>query len=155
MVTELPLFITNLNENPLSIEEIQDAFVNLIKFADHTEKEIFEKDLQKEELNLPVNNPHTNNNANFRKSKKQVIADHWIEEDGFFILEEEVEVENKKYSDIERQALIDNHNNFYVKTFKRNGKWLYQVSMITKDAHKVELQLLEKHFKVVINKMVW
>ena len=153
MVNELPLFITDLNDNPLSVEEIQEAFVNLINCADLTEKEIFEKDLQKEELNLPINKTLRENSFSFRNSKKQVIAEDWEERDGFYLLEEELDTDF--YSDIEKQALIDNHNNFYVKSFYRDGKWLYQVAYITKDAHKVELQLLEKHLSVVTNNLGW
>ncbi len=153
MVNELPLFITDLIENPLSVEEIQESFINLIKCADVTEREIFDRDLQKEELNLPINKTSKNNSDGFRHSKKQVVAENWEERNGFYILEEEVD--NNFYSDIERQSLIENHNNFYVKTFFRQGKWLYQVAYITKDAHKVELQLLEKHLRIGMNNLGW
>jgi len=153
MVNELPLFITDFENNPLSVEEIQEAFINLIKCADQTEKEIFDRDLKKEELNLPVNKISQNRKTSFRHSKKQTVGEDWLETDGFYILEEEVELSH--YNDIEKQALIDNHNNFYVKTFCREGKWLFQVAYLTKDAYKVELQLLEKHLVVVKNGLGW
>ena len=45
MSTELPLFVEDLSVNPLSVEEIQEAFSSLVICADTTESVIFQESL--------------------------------------------------------------------------------------------------------------
>lgn len=85
MVNDLPLFIRDLHKNPLSVEEIQISYLNLIKCADLTEKEIFNKDLRKEELNLPLKMASYKCKKGFRKAEMQKVADRWVIQ-GDFIL---------------------------------------------------------------------
>lgn len=153
MSTELPLFLTNLNENPLSVEEIQKAFMSLIKCADITEKLIFNKDLYKEELNLPIIKPKPAIEFKFRNSKKQSFDHGWTQAGDYNELNKNVDTSN--IADIEKQALINNHTQLYIKTFCKKGEWFYQVAHLAEDAHQVELALLEKHLQVFLNGLGW
>lgn len=153
MSNELPLFITDVKNNPLSIEEIQEAFVNLIKCADLTEKEIFQKDLILEELNLPLIEPVINTQINFRNSKPQNLVNKWKQIGNYYVLERESDINLNSHS--EKQSFIDNHSNYFVKTFFEKTKLKYQVAYLTKDAHTAELQVLEKHLDVFIKGFGW
>jgi hypothetical protein len=53
MSTELPLFVEDLSVNPLSEEEIQEAFSALVICADTTESVVFQRDLKKEDTCRP------------------------------------------------------------------------------------------------------
>lgn len=152
MSYEIPLFIVEIVKNPLSIGEIQDAFINLIKCADQTEKELFSKDLTKEDLSLPLNQVIALSDSNFRNSKKQLTSNSWQETESFYILEKAFE---PKYLEVNKQALINNHLHLYVKTISKNDMWYLQVAHYTKDAQKSELDILEKHLNVFYNNLGW
>lgn len=153
MVNELPLFITDLSNNPLSVEEIQQSYINLIRCADLTEKEIFEKDLKKEELNLPLFKSQDETVIGFRRSKKQIIEHNWKEVGDYYLLE--VEYTGNDYYDFEKQSLIINHKNYYIKSVFKDQLWTFQVAYLIHDAQKEELELLEKHLDVLIKEMSW
>lgn len=150
MTAELPLFISSLNVNPLSIEEVQSAFQNLINCADETEKNIFGRDLSREELNLPINKLASSFSKSLRHSARQNINSHWSKRGDNLFLEKQFL--NSNVIDLEKQSFIDNHNNLYVKTCLISGLWTYQVSYSNKDAYESELNLLEKHLNVFLNK---
>lgn len=155
MVNELPLFIRDLHENPLSSEEIQQAFLNLIKCADLTEQEIFEKDLRKEELNLPLNRSEKNESNAFRKATKQQFDHQWKERGEYLFLEENFDTD--MMIDIDRKSFIENGQNRYVKIVRDNSEktFKYQVAYLKHDASKVELELLKKHLDVVMGDRIW
>lgn len=155
MVNELPLFIRDLHENPLSSEEIQHAFLNLISCADLTEHEIFEKDLRKEELNLPLNRSENNESKSFRKAARQQFDHDWQEMGEYFILQENYN--RDAMIDIERKSFIENGRNRYVKIVWDNieKRLKYQVAYLKHDASKVELDLLEKHLTVFMANQNW
>jgi superfamily II DNA or RNA helicase len=147
MSTELPLFVTALSVNPLSVEEIQHAFVSLITCADLTEHILFNKDLKKEELNLPLHKKDTVNVNSFRAAHKQFISSGWREWNDFYIKEEKVT--GVSTVDTDKNMYIKNHENLYVKHVFSNGQWYKQVSILNKDAYLQELNLLEKHLEIV------
>jgi len=148
---ELPLFNVDLNQNILSENELQRAFSNLIIFADLTEKEIFQRDLKKGELNYPEESRTSSPEFYFKKNNKQFINHDWGIQDDFLILECQL-VTNGDY---EKQSLIENHKNLYVKNFFNNGKWFSQVSFLKQDSQKEELDLLEKHFDFYMKELEW
>jgi hypothetical protein len=147
MSTELPLFITDLSVNPLSIEEIQHAFVSLITCADLTEHVLFNKDLKKEELNLPLHEKETMNVKSFRAASRQFISSGWKEWNDFYIKEEKAA--GISSVDTEKNMYIKNHEHLYVKHLFSKGQWQKQVSILNKDAYRQELYLLEKHLEIV------
>jgi superfamily II DNA or RNA helicase len=147
MSTELPLFITDLSVNPLSIEEIQHAFVSLITCADLTEHILFNKDLKKEELNLPLHQKESMNVKGFRAARKQFISSGWKEWNDFYIKEDKAA--GISSVDTEKNMYIKNHEHLYVKHVFSNGRWQKQVSILNKDAYRQEVRLLEKHLEIV------
>jgi hypothetical protein len=154
MSTELPLFVEDLSINPLSEEEIQEAFSSLVICADTTESLIFQRDLRKEELNLVIGDLRKETNRVFRKAEKQTRLNKWLTKDSYHILETIVE-QSEVSSFFEKQALVMNHESMYVKTFSEKGVWKHQVAFLNKDAFKDELDLLEKHYKVFLNEKHW
>ncbi len=153
MVSELPYFVADLNVNPLSKQEVQVAFRQLIECADLTERSIFNnQDLALESLNLPLGKIMNIESHHLRNSGHSQHIANWNKESDYYILENEHLIET---ADIERQALINNHNNFYVKHFIDNGKWKFQVAYLKEDANELELSLLEKHLNVTVSNLKW
>lgn len=151
MSYELPLFITEIFENPLSAEEIQESFKSLIYCADLTEKIIFEQqDINLDALNMDVSRPSVSNKITFRRASKQNVNSNWRLNNNFYILEKECFLGT---SDVVRQSLIENHNNLYIKAVLKNTKWVYQAAYHALDACKEELDVIEKHLNVVCNKI--
>lgn len=154
MAYELPLFITDISINPLSGDEVQEAFTSLIACADKTEIEIFGRDLQKEELNLSADLFKDFSHQELRKAHKQQTVHRWKTRGEYHLLEADYEIKDESF-DMEKQSLLMNHNTLYVKTFCQNEHWKHQVAYMTKDAHQEELDLLEKHFIVFLNRRDW
>lgn len=154
MSTELPLFVEDLSVNPLSVEEIQEAFSSLVICADTTESVIFQRDLKKEELNLAIGGLKKETNSVFRKAEKQNRINKWLTKGNYHVLEAMVE-QSEVNSFFEKQALVMNHESLYLKTFRENDVWKHQVAFLNKDAFKDELDLLEKHYKVFLNEKNW
>ena len=148
MSVELPLFLSKLNENPLSREEIQRSFLNLVYCADQTEKELLNKDLQKEELNVSVIKATSSSQFQLREKKGSYRSEEWQQKNGFFILENKYPLITNKEN--EKNSFIYNHENLFVKSFIGNGYFHHQVSHLTDDAQKIELQVLEKHWEVFL-----
>jgi hypothetical protein len=146
MSVELPLFLSKLEENPLSQEEIQHNFLALVHCADQTEKELFNKDLQKEELNVSITKAAISTQFQFRKNPKKFRNDLWEQRDGYFILEINFPLIPNKEN--EKSSFICNHENLFIKSFIKNGSTQNQVAYLTDDAQKSELKVLEKHWEV-------
>lgn len=150
MSVELPLFLSQLQENPLSQEEIQRNFLNLVLCADQTEKELFNKDLQKEELNVSVTKASSSSQFQLRQKNKSELMEKWEQRNGYFILENKYPLIANKEN--EKNSFIYNHENLYLKSFIKNGQFHHQVSHLTEDAQKIELQVLKKHWEVFLRK---
>jgi superfamily II DNA or RNA helicase len=146
MCAELPLFMSDLSVNPLSVEEIQHAFIGLIHCADLTEQLLFDKDLKKEELNLPLHQKTSMDVKNFRTARKQTIPSGWKERNEYYIKEETLS--GISSVDADKNMYIKNHENLYVKHVCSNSRWYKQVSFLNKDAFRQELNLLEKHLEI-------
>ncbi len=144
MSYDLPLFMEDLSVNPLSEEEVQDAFQSLVYCADMLEASIFGRDLQKEELNLPVALLAVRDQVKLRKAKAQAVGGRWKQRGDYYLQEQPISWA-KDIFDKEKQALILNHQTLYVKTFLAGAEWMSQVSVLASDAYKLELELLEKH----------
>ena len=84
MAYDLPLFIEALSVNPLSEEEVQDAFQSLVYCADALEASIFGRDLTKEELNLSVAPLAGRNISKLRKAKKQLVSSRWKQRGNYY-----------------------------------------------------------------------
>jgi hypothetical protein len=147
MSYDLPLFIEDLSVNPLSEEEVQDAFQSLVYCADALEASIFGRDLKKEELNLSVAPLAGRNISKLRKAKKQLVGSRWKLRGSYYYLEQPVSWSND-VADKEKQALISNHQTMYLKTYLVGNDWRSQVSLLSSDAFQLELELLEKHYDV-------
>ena len=50
------------------------------------------------------------------------------------------------------ENFIYNHENLYLKSFIKNSQFYHQVSHLTEDAQKIELQVLKKHWEVFLRK---
>ena len=147
MSCDLPLFIQDLSSNPLSVEEVQNAFESLLYSADFLEATIFGRDLKKEELNLSVAPLSSNRNAQLRNATHQIVSGQWKQRGNHYILEQPMNWSNE-VADKEKQALISNHQSLYIKTYLVGEEWRSQVSILSSDAFRQELDLLEKHLAV-------
>ena len=152
MVNELPYFVTNLKNNPLSKIEIVQGFKNLISCADITEKICFEKDLKKEELNLPLINADSNS-FDFISVGKEAFVHNWQKENEFLIKDRDLIF--KSTIDNEKQSFLINHENRYVKTTQIKNEWKVQVAYLEENVQKVELELMEKHLEIFCNTWSW
>jgi hypothetical protein len=148
MSVELPFILSQLQENPLSQEEIQRNLLNLVHCADQTEKELFNKDLQKEELNVSVTKAAASSKFQLRQKNNSESEEKWEQKNGYFILENKYSLIPNKEN--EKSSFIYNHENLYIKSFIRNGQFHHQVSHLTEDAQKIELQVLKKHWDVFL-----
>jgi hypothetical protein len=154
MSIELPLFIKDIDINPLSSEEIQEAFTTLVICADKTEAKLFVRDISKDELNLSTNQLSKSGNRGFRKAKIQNSIHSWSTKGNYHILESIAE-KSTVGANYGRTALILNHENLFIKTFSENNQWKHQVAYLNKDAFKDELDLLEKHYSIFLANQKW
>jgi hypothetical protein len=153
---ELPLFLADLNDNPLSKEEVKIAFKNLIECADLTERGILSnQDLRLEELNISKDSKQIKSTHELRKAKK-AYSPKWEISGDYYV---KSETQNKAIVDILKYTLSENHNNFYVKCLPavrgksvKNNKYFHEVSYLKLDSQKKEITLLEQHLKVAMNK---
>jgi len=146
--TELPLYIYELEKNPLSELEIQQSFRRLIDCADKTEHDIFNRDLNKEELNLTEGTHQSIGTSRFRKQTNGAEVRDWTQFGDYFI--KEISEPSRQIHDIERSSLIFNHKHLYIKAIPVSNKLKYQVAYLHHDAHREELELLEKHLGVSV-----
>jgi superfamily II DNA or RNA helicase len=146
--TELPLYIYELEKNPLSEIEIQQSYRRLIACADKTEHDIFNRDLNKEELNLSAGTHQSIGLNRFRRKTHGTEAKTWTQIGEYLI--KEIVKSSKQIHDTERSSFIFNHKNFYIKAIPVYNKMKYQVAFLHHDAHVEELELLEKHLCVSV-----
>ena len=71
------------------------------------------------------------------------MGSQWTPHGDYYILEKVISLKDEK--DPERTALLTNHREFYVKTFRRGMQWIRQVAIHHANVQQVELELLEKH----------
>jgi hypothetical protein len=128
---------------------VQDAFVSLVYCADQLEASIFGRDLKKEELNLPVAPMVGRGASKLRKAKAQSVGGRWKQRGSYYFLEQTLDLV-KEVIDKEKHALILNHQSMYVKTYLVGNDWKSQVSLLSSDAFRLELELLEKHHTVFL-----
>lgn len=152
MAHELPLFLMDLKDNPLSSGEVQQAFVQLIHCADEVEKVLFNQDLQTNELNLPMEIAGEATNQKLREVSKHPGQTSWRKEGIHLVLEHPLEAMAHEPL---KEAAIANHENFYARVFRRNDGWIAQVAIPEKDAQEEELEILKKHLDVYVNKRRW
>lgn len=153
MAVELPFFIRDINENPLSKEEVKNGFSKLIECADLTEKHIFDnQDLQLESLNLPIPENKELESVHLRNSGETNYTPNWKKQDQNYILESEYWL---YVFDMEKKSMMENHNNLYVKTCIKKNKWILQTAYLADDAQKSEIDILANHHKVVVNNLGW
>jgi hypothetical protein len=153
MACELPLFIEDFSVNPLSKNEIKDIFTRLITCADLTEVEIFKQDITKEVLNLPTQEYDCNKQIGFRSAKQSVLPKNWVL-NGLFITQE-ITLDKTMFYDIEKQSLLFNHSNLYVKSYFDGAMWKAQIAHTTEDPNSEELELMEKHLNIFKSNLHW
>ena len=73
---------------------------------------------------------------------------------GVFITQE-MTLDKSSFYDIEKQSVLFNHSNLYVKTYFDGSIWKAQIAHSIKDPNPEELELMEKHFKVFKNNLNW
>jgi hypothetical protein len=146
MACELPLFIEDFKINPLSKNEIQDIFIRLVTCADLTEIELFKQDITKEVLNLPTQEYDLKKQLGFRSAKQSALPKNWVLNGAF--ITQEITLDNITFYDIEKQSLLFNHSNLYVKAYFDGLFWKAQIAHTTKDPNPEEFELMEKHLKV-------
>jgi len=83
-----------------------------------------------------------------REKKGSYRNEEWQQKNGFFILENKYPLIINKEN--EKNSFVYNHENLFVKSFIGNGYFQHQVSHLTDDAQKIELQVLEKHWEVFL-----
>ena len=153
MACELPLFIEDFSSNPLSKDEIQAIFTRLITCADLTEIEIFKQDITKEVLNLPTQEYDLKKQLGFRSAKQSALPKNWVLNGAFII--QEITLDKTIFYDIEKQSLLFNHSNLYVKSYFDGSFWKAQIAHTTEDPNPEELELMEKHLKIFKSNLNW
>ena len=143
MVVELPLFLKDIEKNPLSADEVRHAFQSLVRCADATELEVLHRDLQRQEIGMETKDVEQNSRASLIQLPRDRAGSHWTRLDDYYILEKVIRLKEEK--DPERSAMLMNHQQFYVKTFRRGMQWIQQVAIHNANVQREELELLEKH----------
>ena len=146
MATELPLFLTTLDKNLLSQEEIQNAFEQLIHCADFVELNLLKSDLKKEDLNLPVSDIEPLNEISLPKARSvESIPEGWKIENTHLV--KELSIESPLFRE-EKDVFVNNHNHLFLKTIWKNQSVKIEISHPKIDAHEKELTVLAKHLEV-------
>ena len=153
MSVELPLFLEDLKQNPLSKIEVKNAFSQLIETADLTEKVILDnQDVNIETLNLPIRANNDLKSIHLRNSSKTIYTPTWRKEGENYIYEK---ADWRNVNDMEKISMIDNHNNLYIKSIKKKNKWIIQTTFLAEDAQESEIKIIEKHHQVFFNNLGW
>lgn len=148
MTNELPLFIHDLEKNPLSKEEVQQAYLNLIHAADTVEFEIFDRDLRREELNLQLTEVLNTGTVSFRNAGKKKLGHDWREKEDFLL--KQVKLPTNSVQDFERTSFIRNHENLFVKSFVLEKALFAEIAYLKVDIDIEEMELLEKHLDIFL-----
>jgi hypothetical protein len=151
--SELPLFSTELSQNPISVEEIQVCFKNLVVAADYVEKEIFNKDLTKEDLSIDLRESDKMPNFRFKRRSSKFVDKSWKEQSDSLV--KNILLLDFNGVDVEKKSLIINHQANYIKVVKENKDWFAQVSLPAVDPNREEIELLQRHLEVFIKGRDW
>jgi hypothetical protein len=143
MMIELPLFLKDIEKNPLSADEVQYAFQSLVRCADAVELELLHRDLQRDDIGMKTKQVENSSRESLIQLPRVKVGSQWTQHGDYYILEKVISLKDEK--DPERAALLTNHREFYVKTFRRGMQWIRQVAIHHANVQKVELELLEKH----------
>lgn len=143
MRVELPLFLKNIEKNPLSADEVRHAFRSLVQCADSIEREVLHHDLQRTEIGVETQNIDEGSRASLIQLPRDRAGSRWTRFGDYYILENVISLKDEK--DPERTALIMNQQQLYVKTFRRGMQWIRQVAIHNANVQREELELLEKH----------
>jgi hypothetical protein len=150
MSVELPVFLLQLEKNPLSQAEIRSSFLNLVYCADKTESELFNKDLRKEELNISVKHAVVSDKFQLRGTLNSTQAEEWEWQDGYFVLQNNIELPINK--ELEKNSFILNQGHRFIKSHITKGRMLHHVSYPAIDAQPNELAVLEHHWNVFVRR---
>jgi superfamily II DNA or RNA helicase len=146
MAVDLPFFLSDIENNLLSQEEIQLAFEQLIQCADFVELNLLKGDLKKQDLNLPISNFETANQASLPRARSfSNLPVGWKVKDSHLLKEVFFDL---NASDGEKNALVYNHTSFFVKAIWLNNGLKLEIAHPKIDAHVEELRVLEKHLEV-------
>ena len=143
MVVELPLFLKEIEQNPLSSEEVQHAFLALVRCADAAEYQALHTDLQRNQIGMETKVLEPATKERLIKLPRDRAGSNWIRSGDYYILEKVIRMKDEK--DPERAAMLINHRQFYTKTFRRGMQWIQQVSIHNANVQREELELLKKH----------
>jgi hypothetical protein len=143
MMIELPLFLKDIEKNPLSADEVRYAFQSLVRCADAVELELLHQDLKREHIGIKTQQVEITSRESLIQLPREKVGSQWTPHGDYYILEKVIGLKDEK--DPERAALLTNHREFYVKTFRRGMQWIRQVAIHHANVQKVELELLEKH----------
>jgi hypothetical protein len=146
MAVDLPFFLSDIENNLLSQEEIQLAFEQLIQCADFVELNLLKGDLKKQDLNLPISNFETANQASLPRARSfSNLPVGWKVKDSHLLKEVFFDL---NAPDGEKNALVYNHTSFFVKAIWLNNGLKLEIAHPKIDAHSEELRVLEKHLEV-------
>jgi hypothetical protein len=143
MKVELPLFLKDIEKNPLSADEVRHAFQSLVYCADAVELEVLHRDLKRDDIGMKTQQIAQPSNENFIQLPREKAGSKWTPLGEYYILEKVISLKDDK--DPERAAMLLNQERFYVKTFRRGMQWIQQVAIHRANVQRVELELLEKH----------
>jgi hypothetical protein len=143
MVVELPLFLKDIEQNPLSSEEVQHAFLALVRCADAAEYHALHTDLQRNQIGMETKVLESATKERLIKLPRDRAGSNWTRSGDYYILENVIRMKDEK--DPERAAMLMNHRQFYTKTFRRGMQWIQQVSIHNANVQREELELLKKH----------
>jgi hypothetical protein len=143
MMIELPLFLKDIEKNPLSADEVRYAFESLVRCADAVELQLLNQDLQRDHIGIKTQQVESTSRESLIQLPREKVGSQWTPYGDYYILEKVISLKDEK--DPERSALLTNHREFYVKTFRRGMQWIRQVAIHHANVQKVELELLEKH----------
>jgi superfamily II DNA or RNA helicase len=143
MLVELPLFLKDIEKNPLSSDEVRHAFRTLVQCADALELEVLHRDLQRSEIGVEMKNTSKSTRSSLIQLPRDCAGRNWTRNGDYYMLEKVISLKDEK--DAERAIMLMNHRQFYVKTFRRGMQWVQQVSIHNANVQREELDLLEKH----------
>jgi hypothetical protein len=153
MAAELPLFITDPEQNPLNAEEIKMAFRQLVRCADEIEKIAFDRDKKMDELGLKTGEDISQTSRRFR-SHSQSLKSSWNKDGDYYYLRQDARSDFNAAEQF-KQAMILNDRNRYVKTYLAGKSWVHEVAYLHSDAQANELELMKKHLDVFMQRVEW
>jgi hypothetical protein len=92
---------------------------------------------------MKTNDVEQNSRTSLIQLPRDRAGSHWTRFGDYYILEKVIRLKEEK--DPDRAAMLRNHQQFYVKTFRRGAQWVQQVAIHNANVQREELELLEKH----------